>query len=134
MRSVRWASLLATLAACALAQDKPPRIDVQHYTIDADINPRTQSLVATAKIDFTPLDDAPSAVFELNNALKVSKVTDGSGQVLTATRSGKDLDVNVSFPTPLEKNKPAQISFSYEGQFTGTQDSPVYGITFAELK
>lgn len=134
MRSAKSATLLVTLAACALAQDKTARIDVQHYTIDADINPRTQSLVATAKVDFTPLDDAASAVFELNNALKVSKVTDGNGQVLTASRSGKDLDVNVSFPTPLEKNKPAQISFSYEGQFTGTQDSPVYGITFAELK
>ena len=32
------------------------------------------------------------------------------------------------------RTKPAQIPFSYEGQFTGTEDSPVYGITFAELK
>ena len=39
-----------------------PRIDVQHYTIEADINPRTQSLAATAKVDFTPLDDADSTL------------------------------------------------------------------------
>jgi aminopeptidase N len=134
MRSLRWAGLFISFAVCALAQEKTARIDVRHYTIDADINPRTQSLVATAKVDFTPLDDATSAVFELNNALKLSKVVDGSGQTLTATRTGKDIAVNVSFSAPLPKNKPAQIAFSYEGQFTGAEESPVYGITFAELK
>jgi len=60
MRSIRWACLFCALTVCALAQEQPKdaRIEVQHYAIDADINPRTQSLTATAKVDFTPLDDA----------------------------------------------------------------------------
>ena len=75
-----------------------------------------------------------SAVFELNNALKISKVVDGSGQTLDRDAQWQGSGRQRRFPAPLPKNKPAQISFSYEGQFTGTQDSPVYGITFAALK
>ncbi len=90
--------------------------------------------MATAKVDFTPLDDAPSATFELNNALKISKVVDAGGQTLNTTRNGKDLAVNVTFPSPLPKNKPAEISFTYEGQFSGSARLPVYGISFAALK
>lgn len=136
MRSIRWACLCCAFTVCALAQEPPKdaRIEVQHYAIDADINPRTQSLTATAKVDFTPLDDADSAVFELNNALKIDKVVDGGGQTLQATRDGQNLTVRVAFTQPLPKDQPAQLTFSYEGQFTGNQDSPVYGITFAELK
>lgn len=136
MRSIRWAWLFYAFTVCALAQEQPKdaRIEVQHYAIDADINPRTQSLTATAKVDFMPLDDADAAVFELNNALKVDKVVDGGGQTLQATRDGQNLTVRVAFTQPLPKNKPAQLTFTYEGQFTGSQDSPVYGITFAELK
>jgi hypothetical protein len=52
--------MAATLAfaVCAFAQEKPAaRIKVQHYLITADINPRTQSIAATVKVDFMPLDN-----------------------------------------------------------------------------
>jgi aminopeptidase N len=133
MRIFRWAFLFGGVAACVLAQDKAPRIQVQHYSIDAEVNPRTQSLSATVKVDFTPLDEAPSATFELNNALKVSKVTDGGGRTLDSSRSG-DFSVQVTFPSALPKNQPAELTFAYGGQLTEKEESPVYGIKFAELK
>jgi tetratricopeptide (TPR) repeat protein len=129
--------MAATLAfaVCAFAQEKPAaRIKVQHYLITADINPRTQSIAATVKVDFMPLDNTDSAIFELNNALKVSKVVDGQGQTLEATRNAQNFTVSVAMPAPLVKNQSSQLTFTYDGQLTGGQESPVYGITFAALK
>jgi aminopeptidase N len=132
MRSFKWTILFA-LVLSAWAQEKRPRIDVQKYTIEADINPRTQSIVATAKIDFTPLESTPDAVFELNNALTVSKALDSQGKALDAVRNDKDFTVKVNFPSPLQKAQPCELSISYDGKLTGNEDSPVSGIKFAAL-
>ncbi len=61
---------------------RAPKIDVKKYTINAAINPRTQSIEATAKIDFTPLENANQITFELNNALTISKAVDATGAVM----------------------------------------------------
>jgi aminopeptidase N len=133
IRGFRWTALSLLLAVCTWGQDKHARIEVQHYTIDADINPRTQSIVATAKVNFTPLDDANEAVFELNNALTVSKAMDGSGKPLESSRNPQDFTVKVSFPENLHKSQASEISLTYEGKLTGNEDSPVSGIKFAAL-
>lgn len=132
MRSLKWTILIA-LAACAWAQEKRPRIDVQKYTIDADINPRTQSISATAKIDFTALETTPDAVFELNNALAVSKAVDAQGKPLETSRDDKNFTVKVTFSGAVQKTQASQLSISYNGKLTGNEDSPVYGIKFAAL-
>jgi aminopeptidase N len=132
MRSFKWTVVLA-FALCAWAQEKRPRIDVQKYTIEADINPRTQSIVATAKIDFTPLESTPDAIFELNNALTVSKAVDAQGRTLDTSRDDKEFTLKVNFPSPLQKTQPCEISISYDGKLTGNEDSPVNGIKFAAL-
>jgi len=74
MRTFGTAALAVLLVCTASAQspDRRGRIDIQKYTIDADVNPRTQSIAATAKIDFTPLDNTNDVTFELNSALSVS--------------------------------------------------------------
>jgi tetratricopeptide (TPR) repeat protein len=133
VRGFRWIVLSLFIAVFARGQDKHPRIEVQHYTIDADVNPRTQSIVATAKLNFTPLEDANEAVFELNNALSVSKAADRSGQPLQTTRNPQDFTVKVAFPGILHKNQPSEISFTYDGKLSGNEDSPVSGIKFAAL-
>src|SRR5262249_38879489 len=80
LRSIRSTSLLLVGAASVWAQDsarRAPRIDVDSYAIRVQISPDTQSLNARAVVKFTPLDDnTSSAVFELNNALNVSRITD----------------------------------------------------------
>lgn len=132
-RSIKGLVALIALSACGWAQSKQSGIHVEKYTIEAEINPRTQALTATAKIDFTPLDNSNEAVFELNNALTVSKALDSAGKPLATSRSTQDFTVHVSFPNGLVKNQPSEISLSYDGKLTGNEDSPVPGIKFAAL-
>jgi tetratricopeptide (TPR) repeat protein len=133
MRAFRWTVLLLVATATVWGQDKRSRIDVQKYTIDADINPRTQSIAATAKIDFTPLENGTDAVFELNNALSVSKAVDAQGRSLEISRDPQDFTVKVSFPGGLQRSQLCEIALTYDGKLTGDEDSPVSGIKFAAL-
>ncbi|HTC36925.1 MAG TPA: M1 family aminopeptidase [Bryobacteraceae bacterium] len=137
-------TLLAVLALAPLftqellAQDrgaKSGRIDVDNYAIDAEINPRTQTLTANVKVRFIPLDnDVSSASFELNNAFNVSRVVDDSGHQLTASRSNQDFSVHLTFPGPLAKGKPSTVTFSYDGRLTGQEESPIFGIKFGAIQ
>ena len=108
-------------------------IDVQRYTIDATINPRTQSIEATAKIDFTPLENANQATFELNNALTISKAADAKGAVSPPSaklRFFSPCHVSLRFD---QRISPVSFSLSYDGKLTGNEDCPISGITFAAL-
>jgi len=42
--------MVFALAAALSAQDRRSRIDVEHYTIDADVNGKTQSLTARVAV------------------------------------------------------------------------------------
>ncbi len=132
--------LLAALALGPLlcAQDrggKSGRIDVDNYAIDAEINPRTQTLTANVKVRFVAQDNDISTVsFELNNALNVSRVVDDAGRQIPASRSGQDMGVRLSFPAPLVKGKTTTVTFTYDGRLTGQEDSPVFGIKFAAIQ
>ncbi|HZS55413.1 MAG TPA: M1 family aminopeptidase, partial [Bryobacteraceae bacterium] len=115
------------------AQQQRARIDVTKYTIDAEINPRTQSLQATAKIEFTPLDATSDLTFELNNALSISKAVDQQNQPLPTSRNAQDFTVKVSLPAGVQKSQPCSVSLTYGGKLTGDEDSPINGIKFAAL-
>ncbi|HLJ48681.1 MAG TPA: M1 family aminopeptidase [Bryobacteraceae bacterium] len=121
-------------AASGAAEDRSPRsrINVDHYNIDADVNPRTQAVSATVQIRFVPQDDITTAVFDLNNALNVTRVVDDGGRQIPASRA-QDLGIRLNFPTALPKGKPTSVTFTYDGRITGTEDSPVYGIKFAAI-
>src|ERR1035438_4952320 len=45
-------------ASAALAQDRRTRIDVQQYTIDAEVSPSAQSLAAKATVRFVQIGRA----------------------------------------------------------------------------
>ncbi len=122
-------------AAPVVGQEKNGgRIDVQQYNIDAEVNPRTQSVTANVKVQFTALDDSvTSANFELNNALNLSRVVDDAGQQIPASRNQQDFSVRLNFPQPIAKGKQASLTFTYDGRLTGQEDSPVFGIKFAAL-
>ncbi len=125
---------LALAAYAAQAQDRRSRIDVEQYTIDAEISPATQSLTAKASVRFMPLDDnITSAAFELNNALNVSRVVDDKGKQIPASRNQQDFTVRLNFEQPLVKGQPVNITFYYDGKLSGQEDSPVYGIKFAAI-
>lgn len=132
--SVLAALTLAAAVAGAQSQDRRSRIDVDLYTIDAEVSPNTQSLAAKAAVRFTPLDDnVTSASFELNNALNVTRVVDEQGKQIPMSRSQQDFTVRLSFEPPLAKGQPVTVNFYYEGKLAGQEDSPVYGIKFAAI-
>src|SRR5579863_9896520 len=80
--------LAAGLLAPAQERRNSSRIDVEQYTIDAEVTPNTSSIAAKATVKFTPLDDnVTSASFELNNALNVSRVVDAQGKQIPASRN-----------------------------------------------
>jgi len=84
------AGLMLFAAQFAPAQDHRPesRIDVQQYTIDAEISPNLQTIAAKTTVRFVPVDDGvTSASFELNNGLNVSKVVDDAGKQIPASRT-----------------------------------------------
>jgi hypothetical protein len=128
---------MLALAPLVVAQERGSgsRIDVDNYTIDAEINPHTQALTANVKVRFIPLDnDVSSASFELNNAFNVSRVVDDSGRQIPASRSSQDFSVHLNFPAPLAKGKPTTLTFSYDGRLTGQEESPIYGIKFGAIQ
>lgn len=134
MRGFKWTLLFLVLAASVRAQDRRPQIQVQKYLIDADINPRTQSITATAKMNFTALDNTSEAAFELNNALTVSKAVDAQGHALETSRDAQSFLVKVQLPGSIPKGQTGEVSLTYSGKLTGTEDSsPVSGIKFAAL-
>src|SRR5215813_8490799 len=122
-----FALALPVLYLHAQSQDRRARIDIDQYTIEADISPNTQSINAKATVRFTAIDDnVTSASFELNNALNVSRVTDASGKQVPASRNQQDSTIRLSFDQPLPKGQPQTITFQYDGKLTGQEDSPVY--------
>ena len=122
------------LVVAAPAQERRSRIDVEQYTIDAEIAPATQSIAVKAVVRFTPLDDnVTSAAFDLNNALNVSRVLDAQDKQIPASRNQQDSTVRLSFEQPLPKGQPVTITFFYDGRLTGQEDSPVSGIKFAAI-
>jgi len=133
--------VLAALAAVTapitgLAQERGQprqRIDVQSYLIDAQIDPRAQTLNATALVRFIPQEETSALSFELNNALNLTKVVDEDGRQVPASRMQQDMTVRLSLPQPLQKGKVAALTFVYDGKLTGNEESPVFGIKFAAI-
>src|SRR5580700_6749312 len=130
--------VISGLIASALlnAQDRAARqqkIDVQSYLIDAQVDPRAQTLTATVMVRFIPLEDTSQVTFELNNALNISRVTDEDGRQVPSSRLAQDMAVKLSLPQTLKKGKVAALTFVYDGKLTGDEESPVFGIKFAAI-
>ncbi len=126
--------------AIASGQDRSPdragrqqKIDVQSYLIDAQVDPRAQTLAATVMVRFIPLEDTSQVTFELNSALNISKVTDEDGRQVPSSRLAQDMAVKLSLPQTLKKGKVAALTFVYDGKLSGDEESPVFGIKFAAI-
>lgn len=136
LRSARMVLLVTALLPAGMwAQERHGRLDVQNYTIEAQINPKAQTLQAVASVQLTALDDnINTASFELNNALNVSRVVDGTGRQIPASRNQQDFTIRLTFPESLPKGKQQTLIFTYDGRLTGEEESPVYGLKFAQIK
>ena len=113
----------------ALAAEKP-RVQVDSYAINADLNPKTHHLLAAARLQFTALDDINSASFELNNNLR-PRVLDEAGKPLPIERISQENLVRVNFPKSIAKGETDTITFEYDGELANADQSPVDGLKLA---
>jgi len=134
-RSLRPLGVFAVLLAFAVVVSgqtaNRQRIQVDHYDISAELQPRTHRLIAHAVVKFTALDDISAATFELHNALRPTKVVDDAGKPLQVERISQDNAIRVSLPDNLAKGTSATLTFDYEGTLASADDSPVQGLKLA---
>ncbi|HEX3820080.1 MAG TPA: M1 family aminopeptidase [Candidatus Sulfotelmatobacter sp.] len=109
------------------------RLRVDDYQIDATLEPHLHQISAKAKVKFTALQDLSVAVFELNNDLRVTKVTDEKNQALSAERVTQDSTIRVPLPSGLSKDASMTLTFEYEGQLENPDNSPVPGLSLAYI-
>jgi aminopeptidase N len=142
--SVRFPSLLAALAAPILISLAPQissaqsllaanRMSIQGYKIDAELDPTAHHLAATAVVTFTASETADQVTFGFHPALKLSKVTDDGGKLLTGERTA-DGSIRIAPATPFVKGQPVHWTFAYEGTISGEEDGPVEGLKLAAIQ
>ena len=128
--------VLLLAASTANAQvNRSAAVNVEHYNISVDVNPRTQALSATVEMRITAVDDRVLTIpLDFNDALTVKEATDESGARIGVTKGPNEFQVTVALPKPLAKNASTTLRFVYEGVLAGQEESPVYGIRFASIK
>src|SRR5256885_5554853 len=108
------------------------RLRVDDYQIEAELNPHAHKLIARAKVRFTALEDLNVATFELNNALRVTKVLDANNKPLSPERVTQDSTVRVPLAAGLTKDSTTTLTFDYEGVLEG-DESLVQGLKLANV-
>jgi len=122
---VLWLAALPSEAA------EKSRLRVDNYQIEVELTPHLHQMKARAKVKFTALQDLNVAVFELNNDLRVTKVSDEKNTALSAERVTQDSTVRVPLPAGLAKEATTTLTFEYEGQLDSADNSPVPGLKLA---
>jgi hypothetical protein len=141
MRSlVRYIRLpIATLFCCVLtvtawAAPAKPQLQITGYVINAELDPAANKLSATAVVSFTALEDLTAPVFELNNGLQITKVTDANKKPLEGERLTNNSTVRFNLATPIPKGTSTSFTFEYAGVLKGSETSPVEGIKLASVE
>jgi len=129
------AAFLAMFAVSMPAHAAParPQLNITGYVITADLDPASNHLTATADVTFTALEDLTAPVFELNNGLNITKLTDSKGAALNSERLTTNSTVHVSLQTPLPKGSSSTFHFEYSGTLLNADTSPVEGIKLAAV-
>src|SRR5258706_10631493 len=126
--------LLLAFAAYPSRAAEKARLRVDDYQIDAELTPHLHQISARTKVKFTALQDLSVAVFELHNALRVTRVLDEKNQPLSAERVTQDSTLRVPLPAGLIKDASTTLTFEYEGQLETADDSPVPGLKLAYIR
>jgi predicted negative regulator of RcsB-dependent stress response len=126
---------LALLAAAPLmAQQRDrPALNITGYVIDAEIDTTTHHLAAKAQVTFTAPENLELVAFGFHPALKMNKITDETGKLLTGERSA-DGTIRVSPGAPFTKGQVSHWTFEYDGAITGSEDGPVEGLKLAAIQ
>jgi len=128
-------ALLITGQVTQLAAQRAerPALSITGYVIDAELEPATHHLTAKAVVTFTAPENLELVSFGFHPALKVTKISDENGKVLTGERSA-DGTIRVSPAAPFTKGQVSHWTFDYEGVITGGEDGPVEGLKLAAIQ
>jgi hypothetical protein len=130
------AAVLGTALAVAIpaqAQRERPALHITGYVIDAELDPATHHLTATAVVSFTPPANQDVATFGFHPALRINKITDENGKVLDGERTA-DGSIRVTPGGPFTAGQTLRWTFVYDGIITGNEDGPVEGLKLAAIQ
>jgi hypothetical protein len=123
---------LVAVPVCAQRADRPA-LTVAGYVIDAELDTATHHIAAKTQVTFTAPENAELVTFGFHPALKITKITDEAGKLLTGERSA-DGSLRVTPATPFVKGQLNHWTFEYDGAITGHEDGPVEGLKLAAIE
>jgi tetratricopeptide (TPR) repeat protein len=125
----------AVMMTASLGAQRPERsmLAISGYVIDAELDTATHHIAAKTVVSFTAPDNAEAVSFGFHPALKITKISDENGALLTGERSA-DGAVRVTPVTPFAKGQTAKWTFEYEGAITGNDDGPIEGLKLAAIQ
>jgi len=101
------------LASATHAQrSERAQLNISAYTIDAEIDSQAHRLQAKATVIFTAPENAEMVSFGFHPALKVTKITDETGKVLTGERSA-DGTIRVTPGGPIARGRDQRWTVEY---------------------
>ena len=124
--------LLGSFAGVPAVLAQENRIDVQSYSIEAELFPATHLMTAKAKIDFIPQLDLLTVAFELHRGLRVQRVLDAGGNPLNF-RQDTGIQLNVDFVNPQPEGKLTSLTVHYGGALASAEGSPVENLQLAYI-
>jgi len=125
------ALLIATSAAAQ--HSERPTLSITGYVINAELDTQTHHIAAKAVVTFTAPENVEMVSFGFHPALKVTKITDDAGKLLTGERSA-DGTIRVAPTTAFVKGQSYRWTFDYDGVITGNEDGPVEGLKLAAIQ
>jgi len=125
-----WPAMISPLAA-----QRPERstLAIAGYAIDAELDTAAHHLAAKAVVSFTAPENAEVVSFGFHPALKVTKITDQDGKLLTGERTA-DGTIRVTPAAPFTQGQVSRWTFEYAGTITGNEDGPVEGLKLAAIQ
>ncbi len=123
--------LLGAAASQTARAAEKTRLRADDYKIDVELLPQTHKLTARAVVKVTALENLNVATFQLNNALRITKLTDANNQPLNPERNTQESTVRFALNSEIAKNTSTTFTFEYEGTLESADDSPVQGLKLA---
>ena len=112
------AFVMMAMAGTALAAEKQ-RLRADDYQIAVELLPETHKLSAHAVVKVTALEDLSLVSFQLNNALRVTKLVDANNKPLTPERVTQDSSIRFGLNGGLSKGSSTTFTFlTSEGRWT----------------
>ena len=108
------------------------RVDVESYTIEAELFPSAHLITSRVRIDFLPLTDLLTLTFELNRSLRVQRVLGAKGEPL-GFRQDRGYQLNVDFLNPLPEGEASFLTIEYGGVLATAEGSPVENLKLAYI-